>query len=170
MFFEQTRKILDHMWCSEKRLEVNAGQKSDWRIFKKEMLAGRSMPLLRTMLLFGPMVICRIPLSAATRVNRLFVLAYIQYGESLTAFGLLAKHARQEEAIRHLPRSMFSVGQHLPSTSGAPLGSQFGKDHFLVDPSSKVPVGILPDILSDNWTNEQYANMTSAVQWFLSGP
>jgi hypothetical protein len=59
--------------------------------------------------------------------------------------------------------AMFSVGQHLPSASGATLGSQFGKDHFLVDPSTKVPVGILLDFLPDNRTDEQYAKLTSAL-------
>jgi hypothetical protein len=55
---------------------------------------------------------------------------------------------------------MYSVGQHLPSESGATRGSQFGKDHFLVDPSTKVPVGIIPDFLPDDGTDEQYAKMT----------
>jgi hypothetical protein len=58
---------------------------------------------------------------------------------------------------------MFSVDQDLPSPSGATLGSQFGKDHFLDDPSTKVPVGILPDFLPDIRTDEQYAKLTSVL-------
>jgi len=49
--------------------------------------------LLHTMLLFGAMVICRIPLSAAAWVNRLFVPVYVKYGspEVPVTIGLLAK-------------------------------------------------------------------------------
>lgn len=161
--FEQTRRILDHMWCSEDPLQINKAQRSDWREFRNDMRAAWSTPLVRTMLLFAAMVICRIPLSAAGWVNRLFVPVYIQYGESLMTLGLLAKHARQEEAVRDQPRRMYSVGQHLPGEIGATRGSQFGKDHFLVDPSTKVPVGILPDFLPDDRTDEHWAKITSVL-------
>ena len=161
--FKQTRRILDHIWCSEDPIDISGGQKADWPVFRNEMRASWSTPLLRTMLLFAAMVTCRIPLSAAAWVNRLFVPVYVQYGESFMTLGLLAKHARQEEADRRQPRRMYSIGQHLPHESGATRGSQFGKDHFLVDPSTKVPVGILPDFLPDHRTDEQYAKTTSIL-------
>ncbi len=44
--FEQTRKILDHMWCAEDPLQNNPGQESDWRFFKKEMRAACSTKLI----------------------------------------------------------------------------------------------------------------------------
>lgn len=141
---------------------------SDWRVFKNLMRAAWSTSLLRTMLLFAVIVICRIPLSAAAWVNRLFVPVYVQYGESLMTFNLLAKHARQEEADRDQPRRMYSVGQHLPAESGATRGTHFGKDHFLIDLSTKVPVGILPDFLPDDRTDEQYAKITSDLYTGLS--
>ena len=52
------------------------------------------------------------------------------YSMENQSFGLVAKHAQKEEAVRHQPREMCSVGQHLPHESGATFGSQFGKDHF----------------------------------------
>jgi len=133
--FEQTRKILDHMWCSKDPTQINEDQVADWRVFRNTMRAGWCTPLLRTMLLFAAMVVCRIPLSAAAWVNRLFVPIYVQYVDLGVTLGLLTKHARQKETDRDQPRRLWSIGQHLPGEHG-----RFGKDHFLVDPSTMVPV------------------------------
>jgi hypothetical protein len=43
------------------------------------------------MLLLAAMVNCRVPLSAAAWVNKLFVPVYIRHGEFLISFGLLSK-------------------------------------------------------------------------------
>ncbi|KAI0380793.1 hypothetical protein F5Y04DRAFT_256723 [Hypomontagnella monticulosa] len=161
--FEQTRRILDHMWCAEDPMQRNESQESDWRVFKSQMRTGWSTPLLRTMLLFAAMVVCRVPLSAAGWINRLFVPVYVQYGEVLLTLGLMAKHARVEEAKRDEPRRMYSVGQHLPDKSGATCGLQFGKDIFLVDPKTRVPVGLLPDFLPDERSDQQYSKITSVL-------
>jgi len=159
--FEQTRKILDHMWCAEDLLQINGSQESDWRFFKKEMRAAWSTPLLHTMLLFAAMVNCRIPLSAACWVNRLFVPVCVGYSKELTTVGLIARHARQPKVDRDQGRQMYSIGQHLSSRET--LGTNFGKDHFLVDPNTKVPVGILPDFLPDERTNEHFIKATTAL-------
>ena len=161
--FEQARMILDHMWCSEDPIQISNPQKSDWRAFKEEMRISWSAPLLCTTLLFAAMVICRTPLSAAQWVNQLFVPVYVQYGESVQTLGSLAKYARKEETVRHRPREMCSVGQHMPHESGARFGSQFGKHYFLVDPRTNVPVGILSDFLPDVRTDEQYVKTTSVL-------
>ena len=128
--FEQARMILDHMWCSEDLMQIKNPQKSDWCALEEEMRLSWSAPLLCTMLLLAGMVICRIPFSAAQWVNRLFVPVCVRYEESVLTLDLLAKNARKEEAIRHQPHEMCSMGQHLPHESGATFGSQFGKDHF----------------------------------------
>ena len=106
-------------------------------IFKMEMQRQWTATLLDTMLLFGAMVICRIPLSAAGWANRLFVLVSVKYGhpEAPVTIGLLAKTARQEQPARGKVREILSVGQHLPGR--AIYGTPFGKDHFLVDPIRK---------------------------------
>ncbi len=152
------------MWCANDKKQINPGQKQDWQVLEREMRARWSTPLLRTMLLFAAMIACRIPLSAAGWVNRLFVPVYVRYGErqSLAVVsGLLAKTARQEKSARSEPRQMFSVGQHPTTPSGTP--DQFCKDHFLVDPRRRVPVGILPDFLADERTDEEYVRATSAL-------
>ena len=165
--FEQTRRILDHMWCANDPTTINKAQQDDWYAFKMEMRANWSAPLLRTMLLFAAMIVCRIPLSAAGWVNRLFVPVYVTYGEALlTTVGLLAKSARQVESARDRPQRMYSVGQHLPTV--ATRGLPFGKDHFLVEPARKVPVGILPDFLPDERTDEQYTTATRVLYAGLS--
>ncbi|AEO58195.1 hypothetical protein MYCTH_2305390 [Thermothelomyces thermophilus ATCC 42464] len=61
------------MWCANDPLQANLAQQSDWRVFKQQMRASWSPPLLRMMLLFAAMITCCIPLSAAGWVNRLFV-------------------------------------------------------------------------------------------------
>jgi hypothetical protein len=71
------------------------------------------------------------------------------------------KTARQEESVRGQPRRMYSVGQHLPEQGTERRG--FGKDHFLVDPVRKVPVGILPDFLPNEMTDDEYAEITSSL-------
>jgi hypothetical protein len=161
--FEQARMTLDHIGCSEDPIQISNPQKSDWRAFKDEIRLSWSAPLLRTMLLLAGMVICHIPFSAAQWVNRLFVPVCVRYGEPVLTLDLLAKNARKEEAIRHQPHEMCSAGQHLPHESGATFGSQFGKDHFLVDPRTNVPVVILSDFLPDVRTVEQYVKTTSEL-------
>lgn len=56
---------------------------------------------------------------------------------------------------------MFSVGQHL--SARVTYSTSFSKDYFLVDPARKVPVGILPDFLPDEWTNNEYAKFTDIL-------
>ena len=67
----------------------------------------------------------------------------VKYGK-VDLLGLLAKHARSEE-----PHGMYSVGRHLDRTS-------FGKDLVLVDPTTKLAAGLLPDFLPLVRTDEQY--------------
>lgn len=166
--FEHTRRVLDHMWCAEDPMQVNVSQRSDWTVFKKEMRAAWPQPLLRTMLLFATMIICRIPLSAAAWVDHLFVPVYVQYGDSLMTLGLLARHARVKGEDRNEPRRMYSVGQHLPNVAagaiGATHGTQFGKDHILVEPITQLPVGILPDFLPDERTDQAQTEAQTKVR------
>jgi hypothetical protein len=163
--FQQTSRILDHMWCAYNPKVVDPGQKDDWRAFKREMSGLWPVPLLRTMLLFAAMIVCRIPLSAAGWVNRLFVPVYVRYGKDqglIVAPGLLARTARQEESVRGQPRPMLSISQH-PLGPPTPANRPVGKDNFLVDPWRRVPVGILPDFLADTMTNEEHVRAVTAM-------
>jgi hypothetical protein len=161
--FVQARKDLDHMWCAKDPMQENPGQQSDWESFKKPMRGSWSMPLLRTMLLLAAMINCRVPLSAAAWVNKLFVPVYIHHGSHLMTFGLLAKHARQLPAKRQRPRPFLCVGQHFPSSTPSGGNMSFGKDIFLVDPVSKVPVGLVSDLMPDERTDEMYAKVTCVL-------
>jgi hypothetical protein len=159
--FTQARKILDHLWCATDPVHVNPDQKADWNTFKRDMRASWSTPLLRTMLLLAAMVNCRVPLSATAWVNKLFVPVYVQYGESLITIGLLAKHARQSRETRKEPLTLLSVGQHLDNAGVGNVA--FGKDLFLVDARTKVPVGLLPDIMHEETTDVQHVKMVAAT-------
>lgn len=154
--FVQARKILDNMWCAHDPHHIDAAQKGDWASFKRQMQGLWSKPLLRTVFLLAAMVNCRVPLSAAAWVNKLFVPVYIHHGKFLLSAGLLAKHARQPKRQRQQPGSLLCVGQHLPSSDQ----KAFGKNLYLVDAKSKVPVGLVPDLIPDDRTDERFAKVS----------
>ncbi|KAJ9642873.1 hypothetical protein H2199_004394 [Coniosporium tulheliwenetii] len=124
---EQSRKILDHMWCGMEDITHNKAQASDWDCFKREMRGSWSEPLLRTILLLAAMVSCRIGLSAASWMRKRFIPVCVRY-KKVIVLGLLAKHARDTNGLG--VRRMYSVGQH-------PKGNSFGKGLVLVDPVAK---------------------------------
>ncbi|CAN9289505.1 unnamed protein product [Alternaria alternata] len=167
--FVQARKILDNMWCAHDPHHIDAAQKGDWASFKRQMQGLWSKPLLRTVFLLAAMVNCRVPLSAAAWVNKLFVPVYIHHGKFLLSAGLLAKHARQPKRQRQQPGSLLCVGQHLPSSDQ----KAFGKNLYLVDAKSKVPVGLVPDLIPDDqypyWAGEpskfRYLATISFLSW-----
>lgn len=156
--FQQARMILDHMWTAENPRGMHLGQEEDWRIFQRQMQGAWSKPLLHAMLLLAAMVNCRIPLSCIGWVNQLFVPGYLTY-RGLEAIGLLAKHARQPNEMRHQTLVLLCIGQHFPQISGKSEISQFGKDHFLIDPKGAAPIGIAPDFLPDQRTVEEYTKI-----------
>jgi hypothetical protein len=107
------------------------------------------------------MINCRVPLSAAAWVNKLFVPVYIHHGELLLSYGLLAKHARRPRDQRQTDLSLLCFGQHLWSPGE---NRSFGKDLFLVDAMSKVPVGLVPDLMPDEHVSAQhYAWVTRRI-------
>ena len=81
---------------------------------------------------------------------------YIHHGKFLLSAGLLAKHARQPKRQRQQPGSLLCVGQHLPSSDQ----KAFGKNLYLVDAKSKVPVGLVPDLIPDDRTDERFAKVS----------
>ncbi|RYO07695.1 hypothetical protein AA0121_g11657 [Alternaria tenuissima] len=161
--FVQARKILDNMWCAHDPHYISASQKADWATFKQQMQGSWSKPLLRTVLLLAAMVNCRVPLSAAAWVNKLFVPVYIHHGKFLLSVGLLAKHARQPKHQRQQPDSLLCVGQHLPSSDQTSDQTAFGKDLYLVDAKSKVPVSLVPDLMPDDPTDEKFAKVSCVM-------
>jgi len=150
--FVQARRILSRIQHAGAWRSNNGAQETVWEDFKQRMQGLWSLPLLRTMLLLAGMVNCRIPLSAVAWVNKLFVPVHIRHSEDLLAVGLLAKHARQPKHQRQDPLPLLCVGQHLPFASR----KAFGMDLFLVDPETKVPVGLVPDIGSDYLKDEEF--------------
>jgi hypothetical protein len=141
------------------RPQDKAKGQSEWTYLRQKVQASWSLPFLRAVLLLAAMVNCRIPLSAAAWVNKRFVPVYIRHGELLVSVGLLAKHARQPKGQRSQPKSLLCVGQHIPYSGEKP----FGTDLFLVDAKTKVPVGIVPDLMPNDRTNEQQAKVTPVL-------
>jgi hypothetical protein len=142
---QQSRMILDHMLCGLD-ISLNPSQAGDWKVFRDDMRGNWIKPLLRMILLQAAMVSCGIGLSATNWMRRRFVPVCVRYNK-LPLLGLLAKHALNGSEPK--PRRMYSVGQHLS-------GKSFGKDLVLVDPTTKLPVGVLPDFLPIIRTDEEY--------------
>ena len=148
--FAQARRILVRMWFAYEGQSRPGAQQEEWADFKRSMQDLWSTPLLHTVLLLAGMVNCRIPLSAAAWVNKLFIPVYIRHNEDLLSVGLFAKHARQPKQQRKHPFRLLCVGQHLPS----PHEKAFGNDLFLVDSETKVPVGLAPDMFHERYSDE----------------
>ncbi|KAI4611615.1 uncharacterized protein J4E87_010465 [Alternaria ethzedia] len=131
--FVQARKILDYTFTTHMVDQMNEAPRAHLASFKRRMQGVWSVPLLRTVLLLAAMVNCRIPLSAAAWVNKLFVPIYIHHSEDLLSVGLLAKHARQPKHQRQDPLYLLCVGQHLPSAEMV-----VEKQHNFMGPASNV--------------------------------
>jgi hypothetical protein len=101
------------------------------------------------------MVNCRVPLSDATYVNKLFVPVCIHYGQLFVSIGLIAKHARHVKDQKQQLVSLLCVGEHSRSNEPA-----FGKDLLLVDAKSSVSIGLVSDLIPDDWANRKHANVT----------
>jgi hypothetical protein len=150
--FVQARNILQHSWILFKG-DRDITEKPWWEDIKEQIQGPSSIPLLYAMLLLTAMINCRVPLSAAAWVNKLFAPVQIHYGDTFVAIGLLAKHARQPKDQRQQPISLLCVGQHLAN----PGEEAICKDLVLVGAKSKVPVGLVPDFGSNLISDEEYA-------------
>ena len=158
--FVQARKMILYLMNKEYEMhQMSKAPRADWAYLKQQMQGLSSTPLLCTMLLLAGMVNCRIPLSAAAWVNKLFVPVFIRHHETFVSVGLLAKHARQPKHQRQEPLSLLCVGQHLPP----PDEKSFGNELFLVDPETKVPVGLAPDMSSEFHTDEELAKVALSL-------
>ncbi|KAG8529088.1 uncharacterized protein KY384_005723 [Bacidia gigantensis] len=145
---QQSRKILDHMWCASDRMTKDPAQESDFKIFVSTPRFKWPKPLLQTMLLLAAMVNCQIGLSAARWVHKRFVPVLIAYGKDTKVLGLLARHARPSKLGEI--KEMYSAGHH-------PQGKSIGKDLVLIDPVvSAGPLGIVPDFLYVDQTSRQF--------------
>jgi hypothetical protein len=146
---EQARMILDHMWSAHDSKIVNMAHKSDWTEFQRQMQTWWSGPLLQTMALLASMVSCQIGLSAAPWIRKHFVPSVVSFPgkQDTMILGLLAKHKRPEG--RMAMYDGFCVSRH-------PGGPATGKDLTIVDPKTRVPVGIVPDFLHWDRTDEEY--------------
>jgi hypothetical protein len=149
----QATKILDHMWCAVDDVVVNRPLRKDWEYFKREMEGKWSDRMLQTLLLLAAMVSCQVPLSAIAWTWDRFVPVHVEY-HAISVLGLLAKHACTEELAVGQP--MLSGGRHTNATC-------LGRDLVIVDPSSKMPVGLVPDFLCYQVTDEEYVKRISAL-------
>lgn len=147
------RAILNLMWGATDTRNQNLAMQDDWRFSLTVLSKCWSAPLRSLMLLMTAMVSCQIPLSAAVWAREHFVPVLVQFG-SLELLGLLAKHAVRDDLVI---QPMLSAGRHPPGSQSQ------GTDIVLADPFTKAPVGLVPDFLYHQRTDEEYVVRIKAL-------
>jgi hypothetical protein len=149
--FQQAMKILSLMWCATDKKTVDEELRGDWKTVQYEIIKGDiewSTQLQSFLLLLAAMLSCQIPLSAFTWARHRFTPVCVEY-RSTRVLAIVANHALPSlELHATRKRHMISVGRHT-------TGRSFGMDLVLADPSTNMPVGLLPDFLYVNRTNEE---------------
>ncbi|RYP53090.1 hypothetical protein DL768_001867 [Monosporascus sp. mg162] len=133
----QAMKILDLMFGTVDKYQNNAVLRSEWHIFRNGSDAEWPADLRRAMIFLAAMVSCQVPLSAYEWAQKHFMPVRVDFRESGTLLGLLARGGSGETS-RGLPGSVYVAGRHVSRVTR-------GRDIVLVDPKSKVPIGLLPD-------------------------
>ncbi|KAF2741523.1 hypothetical protein EJ04DRAFT_5846 [Polyplosphaeria fusca] len=168
--FHYARTILSNMFFNEISYKTDPDRlRKEVEMLQSRQINSWTEPLLRTLLLQAAMVICRVPLSATSWVNRFFVPVRVDFGE-LKLLGLRARHA--SKSLQH---DTLCVGQHLPTKpeenrlhssfelpSRHPIptldsgkrNKSIGADLVLVNNESLVPTGLLPDFCQPLMSDE----------------
>jgi len=141
------------MWCAVDDFVINRPIREEWEDFKLEMEGKWSNSILQTLLLLTAMISCQVPLLAITWARDRFVPVLVDY-RKFSVIGLLAKHACTSE---------LAMGQYMLSAGRHPTGAFTGKDIVIADPSSMMPVGLLPDFFHNQRTDEEYVEKVSAL-------
>ncbi|RYP42232.1 hypothetical protein DL767_000396 [Monosporascus sp. MG133] len=133
----QAMKILDLIFGAVDRYQENLVLRSDWHVFRNDSNAEWPADLRRAMIFLAAMINCKVPLSAYEWAQKHFMPVRVDLQEGGTILGLLARGLAGETS-RGFPRSVFVAGRHVSRVTR-------GRDIVLVDPKSKVPIGLLPD-------------------------
>lgn len=157
---KQAMRILDLKWCAVDPMHVSRPHKQDWRSWSFDLPKQWSIALQQTMLLHAAMVSCQVPLSAAEWAGERFLPVLVNF-ETQTVLGLLAKHAYPDALISDSKVSMLCVGRH-------PAESPLGKDLVLVDVTTKMPVGLVPDFLDFIRTDEEFVGRVTELYHTLN--
>lgn len=150
---KEARRTLDIIWHTVDPYIGNTGMKNDGYHFKQRLLKYRHPRLLEFIALLMAMVSCQVPLSAEIWARRHFIPVRVGY-KKFHVIGLLAKHA---------VGSNISSGQVMVSAGRHSRGESLGKDLVIVDPVTKMPVGLLPDFLDVERTGEEFREKISAL-------
>jgi hypothetical protein len=151
--YSHALKVLDNFWYAIDETQPDPIIREEWNYFKLIMSGKWTKKLQQMLLLITAMVSCRVPLSAMIWTRDRFVPVSVRF-EDVTVIGLLAKHTCRPDIAEG--RFLFSIGRHA-------RGKSLGRDLFLGDPHTKVPVGLLPDFLGDIWMPQEYVEKLSAL-------
>ncbi|KAH9207016.1 hypothetical protein DL95DRAFT_484322 [Leptodontidium sp. 2 PMI_412] len=152
----QSMKLLNMMFASVDKFQQNLPMQGDWNAVKGEMQDHWAISLRQKMVLLAAMVSCRIPLSAVHWASEHLRPVRVQLN-GMYVLGLLANHyTSTENEDKEVGWKMFCGGRHVSRASR-------GKDLALVDPATKMPVGLLPDFADNLQTEEEFVKRMSVL-------
>lgn len=147
---EEALKSLSLMFGSISDQKPDAGP--DWRHYVRSMKEQWPVQLLQMMLLIAAMVGCRLPLSAASWAKERFTPVLIWLDEhGKRVLGLLSKRRHHalvsQDSLEQSPVFLASRGRS---------DSNRGKDIVVLDPETKLPVGLVPDFSHRAMDSEEW--------------
>ncbi|RYP92625.1 hypothetical protein DL770_001267 [Monosporascus sp. CRB-9-2] len=144
----QAMKILDLIFGTVDRYQNNAILRSDWQTFRIHSDGEWPADLRRAMIFLAAMISCQVPLSAYEWAQKHFMPVRVDFQEGGALLGLLAR-GRAGETNRGFPRSVVVAGRGVSRVNR-------GRDIVLVDPKSKVSIGLLPDFSHPAQPTEEF--------------
>ncbi|KAI3572890.1 hypothetical protein IWW34DRAFT_794834 [Fusarium oxysporum f. sp. albedinis] len=149
---DQSYKILNLMWLGNSK--ASRAFEADWTSFRnKDAPRIWSAKLQETLLLLAAMLSCQLPLSALRWTRERFVPVAASHGDTMLLC-LLAKSACGEDISSG--QEMYIVGRHVSKQAT-------GQDLVLTTNNTIVPVGLVPDFLSYDRTEQQLVTYTTSM-------
>jgi len=133
----QAMRILCLMFGALDSYQINQSMRIEWPAFLIDYKGCWSSTLQQVMVIHAAMISCQIPLSAYRWVRERFLPVQIRLPHGLVVLGLLSTLAMNSNQ-RGLEHTVFVTGRHTSL-------EKMARDIVLVNPDSKVPIGLLPD-------------------------
>jgi hypothetical protein len=151
---EQSMKCLSLMFGSTSMSGKSRRAEGDWRDYVQTRNGKWPIQLRRMMLLMAAMVGCRLPLSAVRWAKQKFSPTLICLGHGNNCLGLLSSRCHGALMSQASQVSQQRVDVFLVSRGYS--NQNRGKDIAILDPVSKIPVGLVPDFSYTGMTSEQW--------------
>ncbi|KAK4628523.1 uncharacterized protein CLAFUR5_04599 [Fulvia fulva] len=142
-------KVLDLLLGAVDEHQINKPMQGDWALFEQQMLDAWHPQMQQALLLMTAMISCRVPLSAFKWMYKRFWPVTLALLDGTTCIGMVAWRYVFRFATM---TSQLQFGSHTRRGAAVMIAAQHhsdarlkGKDLALVDPYTKIPIGLLPD-------------------------